>query len=99
VGNNHGVHRYGAADQLGRFDRIVLGQLAPAKWMAGNGRRTPREQEAHATETAETKTIVQLAVVRRGDDRAIRLCALRLMVHPQEKPRLLRGFREFRVAS
>ncbi|MCY2989519.1 MAG: hypothetical protein NTY19_16835 [Planctomycetota bacterium] len=57
-------------DQLGRFDGIVLGELVPGKWMAGsdNGRRTLREQQACAVETADAQTVVQLAIVYRGHE-------------------------------
>jgi beta-fructofuranosidase len=57
-------------DQLGRFDEIVLGELVPGKWMAGsdNGRRTLREQQACAAETADAQTVVQLAIVYRGHE-------------------------------
>ena len=51
------------------FDAIVLGELAPGKWMPGSGafRRTPRDQSAWPAETADAGTLVQLAIVYRGD--------------------------------
>jgi len=52
----------------GDFDAIVFGELAPAKWMAGSGQfaRTNREQQTWPKETADPRTLVQLAIVYRG---------------------------------
>ena len=51
-----------------RFDAIVLGELAPGKWMAGSDffRRTERSQQAWPAETADPKTLVQMAIVYEG---------------------------------
>jgi sucrose-6-phosphate hydrolase SacC (GH32 family) len=51
----------------GVFDAIVLGEIAPGKWMAGsnNFARTEKDQQA-AAETADAKTVVQIAVVYKG---------------------------------
>ncbi|MBM4043266.1 MAG: hypothetical protein FJ290_32660, partial [Planctomycetes bacterium] len=55
-------------DGADRFDAIVLGELAPGKWMAGSDfyRRTERNQQAWPAETADPTTLVQIAVVYRG---------------------------------
>lgn len=52
----------------GVFDAIVLGELEPAKWMAGsNGfARTQKEQQGYATESADGQTLVQIAIVYQG---------------------------------
>jgi len=52
----------------GTFDAMVLGELAPSKWMAGsNGfARTQKDQSAAAAETADPKTLVQIAIVYKG---------------------------------
>lgn len=52
----------------GVFDAIVLGEIAPAKWMAGsNGfARTERDQAAYPTETADGHALLQIAVVYQG---------------------------------
>jgi len=52
----------------GVFDAIVLGELAPGKWMPGsNGfSRTEKKQEAFPAETADPKTLVQMAIVYKG---------------------------------
>ncbi len=52
----------------GVFDAIVLGELEPAKWMAGsNGfARTQQEQQGYPTETADGQTLVQIAMVYQG---------------------------------
>ena len=52
----------------GVFDAIVLGELAPGKWMAGsNGfARTQKQQAAFPRETADAKTLVQIAIVYKG---------------------------------
>ena len=49
----------------GVFDAVVLGELAPAKWMAGSDgfKRTKQDQGSFATETADNQTLVQLAIV------------------------------------
>src|SRR6185436_13673413 len=61
----------GLEDSQGRFDSLVFGELAPARWMAGSEmfRRTDRAQDAWAAETE--KGPVQIAVVYRGKDVAI----------------------------
>lgn len=52
------------------FDAIVLGELAPARWMAGSDgfARTPRNQDAYPPETVGPDGLVQLAIVYRGDE-------------------------------
>jgi hypothetical protein len=49
----------------GVFDGIVLGELAPAKWMAGSEmfHRTKQVQQDFPTETASPSTLVQVAIV------------------------------------
>ena len=53
----------------GVFDAIVFGELAPGKWMPGsNGfSRTPKEQAAFPAEVADAKTLVQIAIVYKGN--------------------------------
>ena len=53
----------------GVFDAVVFGELAPSKWMAGSEgfRRTRQEQEAFPTETADQRTLVQIALVYSGN--------------------------------
>ncbi|WP_165250875.1 GH32 C-terminal domain-containing protein [Paludisphaera soli] len=52
----------------GPFDAIVLGEIAPARWMAGSEffRRTHADQAAWPAETAGPETFVQVAVSYRG---------------------------------
>ena len=49
----------------GTFDAVVFGEMAPGKWMAGsNGfARTQKDQAGAPAETADAKTLVQIAVV------------------------------------
>jgi beta-fructofuranosidase len=56
-------------DQQSHFDGIVFGKLAPAKWMAGSDfySRTKKEQTNDPAETADLKTLVQVAIVYRGN--------------------------------
>ncbi len=56
-------------DEHERFDAIVFGERAPGKWMAGSDffRRTPGDQSAYPSETADDKTIVMVAVVYKDD--------------------------------
>jgi len=51
----------------GRFDGIVFGELAPARWMAGSNYflRTQQDQAAWPAETADAGTFVQIAIVYR----------------------------------
>lgn len=62
-------HRAGSAltliDDRERFDAIVFGERAPGKWMAGSDffRRTPADQSAYPSETADDKTTVMVAIV------------------------------------
>jgi hypothetical protein len=60
-------------DEQERFDAIVFAERAPRKWMAGSDvfRRTPSDQSAYPAETADAKTLVQMAVVY--DREAIRI--------------------------
>ena len=55
-------------DNARHFDGIVFGELSPAKWMAGSEffLRTQKQQEAWPMETADAKTLVQMAIVYRG---------------------------------
>jgi sucrose-6-phosphate hydrolase SacC (GH32 family) len=55
-------------DGRNHFDAIVLGELAPARWMAGSDfyHRTLKEQESIPAETASPETFVQIAVVYAG---------------------------------
>jgi beta-fructofuranosidase len=52
----------------GIFDAIVLGEIAPAKWMAGSDmfHRTQQEQASYPRETADNQTLVQIAIVYQG---------------------------------
>src|SRR5262245_38054265 len=49
----------------GVFDAIVLGEIAPSKWMAGSDgfKRTQQKQSDFPAETARPGTLVQVAVV------------------------------------
>jgi len=53
-----------------RFDAIVFGEKAPARWMAGSNfwRRTQGNQGGYPAETADAKTMVQIAIVYDGGD-------------------------------
>lgn len=52
------------------FDGVVFGELMPARWMAGSDfhRRTNPAQGSVAAETADAKTMVQIAIVYRGKE-------------------------------
>ena len=51
-----------------KFDGIVFGEKAPAKWMAGSNfwKRTQGNQGGYPAETADAKTMVQIAIVYAG---------------------------------
>ncbi len=53
----------------GVFDGIVFGELANAKWMPGsnNHSRTKRQQDNFPVETTDAKTLVQIAIVYKGE--------------------------------
>ena len=53
-----------------QFDAIVFGERARGRWMAGsdNFRRTQKDQDANAVETAAPDTLVQVAIVYQGSD-------------------------------
>jgi sucrose-6-phosphate hydrolase SacC (GH32 family) len=55
-------------DHAGHFDGIIFGELAPGKWMAGSDfyRRSQKDQKSSPAETADPKTLLQLAVVYQG---------------------------------
>ena len=52
----------------GSFDGIILGEIAPAKWMAGSDwfKRTLRDQKDVPAETADPATTVKIAIVYEG---------------------------------
>ncbi len=53
-----------------RFDAIVFGEKAPRRWMAGSNffRRTQGNQSGWPAETADAKTMVQIAIVYDGGE-------------------------------
>ena len=50
-------------DDAEHFDALVYAERAPTRWMAGSDffRRTPADQSAYPQETADEKTLVQIA--------------------------------------
>lgn len=62
------THRGGSALTIqsgDQFDGIVFGELRAGKWMAGSDyhKRTEKAQDKYVRETADSKTMVQMAVV------------------------------------
>jgi sucrose-6-phosphate hydrolase SacC (GH32 family) len=57
-------------DRQSHFDGVVFGERAPARWMAGSDHylRTDLKQAAWLAETADANTLVQVAVVYRGNE-------------------------------
>ena len=57
-------------DVASHFDGIVFGELAPKRWMAGSDsfRRTQRDQGGWPEETADAKTVVQVAIAYKGKE-------------------------------
>jgi sucrose-6-phosphate hydrolase SacC (GH32 family) len=55
-------------DGSSHFDAIVFGEIAPGRWMAGSDafRRTAREQSNWPVESADSRTLVQVAIVYEG---------------------------------
>lgn len=55
-------------DKAEHFDALVLGEVAPGKWMAGSDffRRTHRDQAAWPVEDAVSPALIQLAIAYRG---------------------------------
>jgi hypothetical protein len=53
----------------GQFDGVVFGERAPRKWMAGSDffNRTPSDQQASTVETADDKTLIQMAIAYRDN--------------------------------
>ena len=66
----HGGSALTLDDGRSHFDGVVLGELSPAKWMAGsdNHRRTERKQDARPAETTNPDACVQIAIVYRGKE-------------------------------
>ncbi|NQU22553.1 MAG: hypothetical protein HQ567_14845, partial [Candidatus Nealsonbacteria bacterium] len=52
-------------DPAEKFDAIVFAEVAAGKWMAGSDvfQRTPHDQAAFPVETADSTTLVQMAIV------------------------------------
>jgi beta-fructofuranosidase len=57
-------------DNSDRFDGIVLGEIAEARWMAGSDlfRRTVRDQNEYPVETVKQGPLVQIAIAYRGNE-------------------------------
>lgn len=57
-------------DRQSHFDGIVFGELAQARWMAGSDfhHRTERQQNTWPAETADSNTLVQIAIAYHGND-------------------------------
>jgi beta-fructofuranosidase len=53
-----------------QFDGVVFGELQQGKWMAGSDfhKRTEKAQDKYVPETADSKTMVQMAIVYKGDE-------------------------------
>ena len=56
-----------------QFDGIVFGEKVAGKWMAGSDgfTRTQQDQFAGAVETADSKTLIQMAIVYKGNQISI----------------------------
>ncbi len=56
-------------DSAARFDAIVFGEIAPARWMAGSDayRRTDRQQSEYLPEPSNAARFVQIAIVYSGN--------------------------------
>ena len=56
-----------------QFDGIVFGEKASGKWMAGSNffARTQGDQQANAVEKADSKTLIQMAIVYKGNQISI----------------------------
>jgi len=68
----------------GIFDAIVLGEIAPSKWMAGSDsfKRTKQQQEDFPAETASPGTVVQVALVYQGQQVTIYRNGLQTATYP-----------------
>lgn len=79
-------------DNADRFDGIVLGEIAEARWMAGSDlfRRTVREQNEHLVETVHQGPLVQIAISYRGNEISLyrdgKLYERHTITVPQEFP-------------
>ena len=75
-------------DNAGHFDGIVFGELAPGKWMAGSNNflRSQQDQKNSPVETADPKTLLQLAVVYRGREIRIYRNAVRYAQYTINQP-------------
>ncbi|MCX6996413.1 MAG: hypothetical protein NTV49_04855 [Kiritimatiellaeota bacterium] len=56
-----------------QFDAIVFGEREAGKWMAGSDflKRTQGDQHANAVEKADRKTLIQMAIVYKGNQSSI----------------------------
>ena len=57
-------------DVASHFDGIVFGELSPKRWMAGSDffRRTKQDQAAWPEETADPRSVVQVAIAYKGQE-------------------------------
>lgn len=80
-------------EQQNRFDAIVFGELAPARWMAGSDgfRRTQRSQDHCPAETAGPETTVQIAILYRGNTVTVLRDGRPYAAHTVESPQTFTG--------
>jgi beta-fructofuranosidase len=71
-----------------RWDGIVFGELAPGKWMAGSDThaRSQKQQTAWPAETADAETLVQVALVYRGEEAVFFRDGEEYWSHPISQP-------------
>lgn len=77
-------------DAAAHFDGIVLGELSPARWMAGSDtyRRTLRQQDSLPAETAAGQPWLQIALVYRGPEIILYRNGTEYSRHPITQPQV-----------
>lgn len=79
-----------------RFDSIVFGEISTGKWMAGSDffRRTQQDQSSYPSETADARTLVQLAIVYRGNEIVVYRNGNEYARHRVDRPQAFGGNNE-----
>ncbi len=75
-------------DTKAHFDGIIFGELSPGKWMAGSDlyNRTEKDQTGYPEETADSNSLIQIAIVYRSAQVTIYRSGVEYTRYHIEKP-------------
>ena len=93
--DQHGGSALTIEDGGDLFDGIVFGERTPRRWMAGSSHfarsQSPEDQASNPAETADAKTMVEMAIVYRGKEVTVYRNAERYAQYTINEPLVFRG--------